>query len=512
VATTPSRRRVLQSAISGVALTLVPIGFTAEGAEAGASPRTASTTGHLDPGAADWVYLPVQVPPGVNRLSVSYSYSKPAVAAGELTNSCDIGVFDERGVELGGAGFRGWSGGFRTEFEIGADHATPGYLPGPIRAGLWHIILGPYKVSPVGLDYSVTVTLGFGPDPAPFQPAYPPQSVPGSGQRWYRGDSHLHTVYSDGKRLPEQVAAGARAAGLNFIMTTDHNTSSSHGVWGPLAGPDLLIVTGEEITTRNGHVLALGIPPGQFVDWRYRANEDVFAHIADSVRRSGGIVVPAHPYCPYVGCRWKFGYADADAVEVWNGPWTIDDEITVETWDAMLVSYGRHGGRWLPAVGNSDAHSEPQVIGMPQTVVLADTLSRDALLAGITAGRSYLAESSAVQLDLTATAGRRNAGMGARLPADPATQVTVSFTVAGVPNGVTRLITDEGQTVQTSLPAGGSGTLTWTTTPQLSAYVRGEVRHPLADGTPGNGTAMGTTPQLGPMAALTNPVWLGHPR
>ncbi|MGZ4543559.1 MAG: hypothetical protein ACXVXI_10660, partial [Mycobacteriaceae bacterium] len=167
MATTPSRRRVLQSAVSGVALTLVPIGFTAEGAEAGASPRTASTTGHLDPGAADWVYLPVQVPPGVNRISVSYSYSKPAVAAGELTNSCDIGVFDERGVELGGAGFRGWSGGFRTEFEIAADHATPGYLPGTIGSGLWHVILGPYKVSPMGLDYAVTVTLGFGPAPAP---------------------------------------------------------------------------------------------------------------------------------------------------------------------------------------------------------------------------------------------------------------------------------------------------------------------------------------------------------
>ena len=85
---------------------------------------------------------------------------------------------------------------------------------------------------------------------------------------------------------------------------------------GPLAGDDLLVVTGEEVTTRNGHVLALGVRPGHWVDWRYRAGDSVFGDIAASVRKDGGIVVPAHPHCAYVGCRWKFGYADADAVEV----------------------------------------------------------------------------------------------------------------------------------------------------------------------------------------------------
>ena len=73
-----------------------------------------------------------------------------------------------------------------------------------------------------------------------------------------------------------------------------------------------------------------------------------------------------------------------------------------------------------------------------------------------------------------------------------------------------RLITDDGQMMQTSLPFDGVGTVTFTTTPQHAAYVRAEVRHPLADGTAGNGAAIGTVPQLGPMAALTNPVWLGR--
>ncbi|MGZ4447749.1 MAG: CehA/McbA family metallohydrolase [Nocardioides sp.] len=504
----PSRRSLLRgaAAVGGAAIVLAPLQFSPATAAGGT--RTRTITGHLDPGAADWVYVPVDVPTGVNRIDVSYSYSKPTEPAGTATNSCDIGVFDQRGTDLGTRGFRGWSGGARTSFSIAADQATPGYLPGPVESGRWHVALGPYQVCPEGMDYTVTVTLAFGPTPAAFVPAYPPQAVAGRGAGWYRGDCHLHTVYSDGKRQPSEVASGARAAGLDFIVSTEHNTSSAHGVWGPLAGDDLLVVTGEEITTRNGHVLALGLTPGHWVDWRFRSRDDDFGGIADLVRGDGGIVVPAHPHCAYVGCRWKFGYADADALEVWNGPWTLDDEMAVETWDAMLVDAGRTGGRWLPAMGNSDAHSDPQVIGLPQTVVHAQALSRDGLVAGLRAGRSWLAESRSVSLAVSAAGGGRSAGIGERLAAGAATPVTVTATVAGVPNGVVRFITDEGQLKQVQLDASGAGTATLGTTPQQATYVRVEVRHPLADGSAGNGNAVSPTLQLGPMAALANPVWL----
>jgi hypothetical protein len=73
--------------------------------------------------------------------------------------------------------------------------------------------------------------------------------------------------------------------------------------------------------------------------------------------------------------------------------------------------------------------------------------------------------------------------------------------VSGVPNGTVLLISDEGQTHAEALPAGGSGTVRWQTTPAVSAYVRAEVRHPSADPT-------GVVP--GAMAALTNPIFLGR--
>ncbi|MGA5818002.1 CehA/McbA family metallohydrolase [Kitasatospora sp. NPDC094028] len=510
----PDRRTVLRGALAlaaATAATTAAAGTAAAGTAAAAdapADRTFTLTGHLPTGSPDFVHLPVEVPDGVREIAVSYGYDKPPVPAGTPGNSCDIGIFDERGTDLGGDGFRGWSGGFRTEFSVAADTATPGYLPGPINPGTWHIVLGPYQVAPQGLDYHVQVTLRFG-EPGPeFTPHYPPERARGRGRAWYRGDCHLHTVHSDGRRLPEEVAAGAREAGLDFIVSTDHNTSSSHAVWGPLAGPDLLILTGEEVTTRNGHWLALGLPAGEFVDWRYRSRDEEYPRLVREVHRSGALVVPAHPYCPYVACQWKFGYEQADAVEVWNGPWTYDDESAVDTWDSRLAVALRHGRGWTPAMGNSDAHSAPQVIGSPHNVVLAEDLTRDAILDGLRAGRSWLAESAAVRLDLTVTGHGRQAGIGEELTVPADAPLDVRLTVSGVPGGTVRLLTDEGQMHQEPLAADGSGTVVWRTTASLAAYVRAEVRHPKADGTAGKGNSMGPDLPWGPMAALTNPVVL----
>ncbi|WP_189313129.1 CehA/McbA family metallohydrolase [Streptomyces brasiliensis] len=497
-------------------LTLAPVGFaaadeagaTAPGTPADGTEVTRTVTGHLDTGAADFVHLPVEVPRGVNQIAVSYTYDKPSVPSGTPGNSCDIGIFDERGTALGGRGFRGWSGGARTSFVVNSEDTTPGYLPGPVNPGTWHIILGPYQVAPQGMDYSVTVTLRYGPAGAPFEPDYPSERAKGRGRAWYRGDCHLHTVHSDGKRLPSEVAAGAREAGLDFIVSTDHNTSSAHAVWGAYDGPDLLIINGEEITTRNGHWLALGLDSGSWIDWRYRSRDDAFPRFARQVRRQGGLVVPAHPYCPYIASQWKFGYEDADAVEVWNGPWTYDDESAVDTWDAMLGTAMRSGRDWLPAMANSDAHSVPQVIGLPQTVVYADDLSRPAIIQGIREGRTYVAESSAVTVAFTATGGGRQAGIAETLQVAADTPVDVRLEVSGVPGGTVRFITDEGQMHQESLNTSGTGTVVWRTTASLAAYVRAEVRHPKADGTPGKGNTMGPDLQWGPMAALTNPIVL----
>jgi hypothetical protein len=471
-------------------------GLRFAGGAAGAE-ETLVARGRFEPGAPDWAYLPVEVPGGARELAVRYDYDRSAPSGGVAGNALDLGVFDPRGHGLGdAAGFRGWSGGARDGFVIGQAEATPGYLPGPVHQGTWHVLLGPYTVAPRSLDWTVQVTLRYGePGPA-FTPRPAPQRARGRGRSWYRGDAHVHTVHSDGQRLPEDVVAAARAAGLDFVMSTEHNTSSAGGVWGRHAGPDLLVVDGEEVTTRNGHLLALGLPAGAWIDWRYRAADGVIGRFLRQIRTLGGLAVAAHPYCPFIGCAWRFGYAGLDAVEVWNGPWTLDDEAALATWDGLLAA-GAGQGAWPVAVGGSDAHREPEVIGLPRNVVLADGLDRGAILEGMRAGRLWIAESGAIEVSFGASTGGRSAGIGERLAVEPGDAASVRLQARGAGGCVARLCTDVGTVLQAPLGDDDRAVVTWTTTASASAYVRAEVRRP------------GPAPTAaGAMVALTNPVFL----
>ncbi|MFJ9537084.1 CehA/McbA family metallohydrolase [Streptomyces sp. NPDC101225] len=509
-------RRALFVTGTAAALTLGSVSFAAADGQDHGTGTTATIRGTLPTGSPDYVYVPVEVPAGVREIKVAYTYDKPSVPAGTQGNALDIGIFDERGTEPGGRGFRGWSGGARSEFFLRADDATPGYVPGPVREGTWHVALGPYTVAPQGLSYELTVTLTYGEPGGTPTPAYPPERARGRGRAWYRGDCHLHSWYSDGRRTPAEIAALARAAGLDFINSSDHNTHAAHPHWAPEAGEDLLILLGEEITTRNGHVVALGTDPGTFVDWRYRARDNRFGRFARQIRRAGGLVVPAHPHATCIGCGWKFGFGEADAIEVWNGPYTPDDEVALAEWDNLLVASvregregrdgregqdGRDGRGWIPAMGNSDAHRDPDAVGLPQTVVLAEDLTREAIQSGIRAGRSYVAESKNVSLTFTASGERgRHAGIGERLEVSADSPVTVRVEASGAPRCTIRLVTDQGVLFTSApLPVTGSGTAEWHTTPAYAAYVRAELRHETAAG-----------PVPGALAAFTNPIFLGR--
>lgn len=450
----------------------------------------------LDASSPDWVYVPLRLPAGVRRLAVSLAYPETPTS-GPTPNAVDLGVFDERGLELGGDGFRGWSGGARDSFAIDGATATPGYLPGPLGPGTWHVVLAPYRVEPGGVVCRVRVSVELG-EPCPaVAPAFPPVAVAGRGPGWYAADWHLHTVFSDGRRTPAELAAAARAAGLDVLGSSEHNTPAAHAVWGPLAGDDLLVLTGEEVTTRNGHLVAVGLDPGSWVDWRVRARDGRLDDLVATIHDRGGLAVAAHPYGAFLGGAWKFGLDAVDAVEVWNGPWGAEDELALAAWDGQLCSPA-----WRPAVGGSDAHGPDDVVGLPQTVVGAAALARDALVAAVRAGRCWVRESAGVDVRLTASGGGGLAGLGERLAVGPDEPVEVAARVTGVAGAVLRLVTDEGEVLTSRAGSDGRGDVRWSTTAAVTTYVRLEVRHPTAPGADGA--------PYGPVAALTNPVLLGR--
>ena len=54
-----------------------------------------------------------------------------------------------------------------------------------------------------------------------------PYSVNGSGRKWYKGNTHMHTIRSDGDTFPIEAAALFKRDGYHFISFSDHNVSSA---------------------------------------------------------------------------------------------------------------------------------------------------------------------------------------------------------------------------------------------------------------------------------------------
>jgi hypothetical protein len=448
-----------------------------------------SFAGRFGFGIYRWAYLPFDVPPGVQRIRVTTSHDKFSAAG--VGNVLDLGIFGPAGYDLGNAeGFRGWSGGARDRFEISAAYATPGYLAGPIEPGTWAVALGPVVLSPWGMGWEAHVTMERGPSvpQPPEDEVGQPFSPSITGARWYRGDLHLHTVHSDGQRHPEELVSAGRASGLDFIVSTEHNTISANRVWPQCHTAGLLVIPGEEVTTRHGHWLAVGLPPRAWVDWRYGPSDGVFPRFAAEVRGVGGLVVAAHPSVPLPGSAWEFGYDDVDAVEVWNGRWNLDDEMSLRTWQRLLRQ-----GRRLVAVGGSDSHGENQQVGLPQTVVHAEELSTPAIVDGLRSGRSYLARSSDVALELTASGPDGGmAGPGQTLHADG--RVTVTAVLSGAPGTSVSLITAEGCVRKANVES-HRARMQWDLDAASARFARLEVRETQRR-------------PLGMMVALTNPIWL----
>ncbi len=321
-----------------------------------------------------WHYLPVEVPSGTAALKVELEYN--AAGAG-----LDLGCFSP-------AGFRGWSGGARRSFTITAKSATPGYLPGELEPGEWHVVIGLHRIPAAGVSYEVSAETSGGvplmpeageePPPLADRPARRDLPAP-AGMRWLAGDLHSHTVHSDGVLTVPELARFAVERGLDFIAVTDHNTTSHHEELPAAAAEhDVVLVPGQEVTTERGHANAFGNLP--WVDFR----ESPDAWLAQT-ERGGGLLSVNHPYGGQVA--WTAPMRRRPPlIEIWHWSW-LDLR-----WTAPLSWWLA----WHPdaiAVGGSDWHrpGSDAPPGSPTTWVLSEAADPGAVLAGVGAGRVAIA-------------------------------------------------------------------------------------------------------------------------
>jgi hypothetical protein len=402
-----------------------------------------------------YLKLPFDAPTGVTRLTVAFDYDRAH------RTTLDLGLVDpER--------FRGWSGGERRLVTLSAEEATPSYLPGPIPAGRWTILVGVPNIRK-GVRAAYKAQVWFGTSPVGPSVSTFSEAPLRTGRAWYRGDLHMHTAHSDGSccaqsgvRSPAplyRTVEAAAARGLDFIAITDHNTTSHFHAMRELqpAFDRLLLIPGREITTFHGHANVFG--PTGFIDFRLGAESlPTAGALMDAAEAMAGVFAIAHPLLPSgelcMGCGWTARDTDFSRVrviEVSNGGAaraTGNEEGAfsgIPFWHARLME-----GLRITGVGGSDNHDPslaPDIasaVGMPTTLVEATELSETAIMAGILAGRVAIDLDGAKDrsLDFVARLGEASACMGDEIFAPAGVVVEFEVQVRGVEAGRLEVIVD----------------------------------------------------------------------
>jgi len=392
------------------------------------------------------------VPARVVKLKIEFRY-QPGEVDG-VHNLLTLSLFDPRGFR--GAAHR-WNQ--HQIVTVATNHASPGFLAGPILPGHWRLELDAHEVVNDGQDTgSCSFSLIAETTEDGLEEALPSDPVasevasgagPRTGARWYRGDLHSHSVHCDGTDTVADMARAAHDIGLDFVGATGHNTISQwHNV--EALPPGLQLIRGIECTTYHGHANVLGAT--DWIDWRVESAATGARQILDQSRDQGAFAVVNHPFAEgnpvCTGCRWDYPADDLpafDAIEIWNGGWRspeVDNAAALALWTSLLID-----GHRIAAVAGSDAHSAADYRRkeLPYTWVYASALGGEEILAALRAGRAYLTRGPTLSF-----VGKDEAGRRATLPGDElrAGRVDLEVAVAGLASSADLRLVSDGAALQ----------------------------------------------------------------
>jgi hypothetical protein len=181
--------------------------------------------------------------------------------------------------------------------------------------------------------------------------------------RWYKGNTHTHTLNSDGDSTPDDVVRWYREHGYQFLVLTDHNFLTAVDALNALHGADdrFLVIRGEEVTDRFGdkplHVNGLDVA-GLVEPQGGASVVDVLQRNVDAIRAEKGVSHINHP-----SFGWAISADELAAVrnnrllEVFNGHPRVNNlggggvPSVEEAWDAILTR-----GTLLYGIAVDDAH------------------------------------------------------------------------------------------------------------------------------------------------------------
>lgn len=341
-----------------------------------------------------YLSYPLDIPANTDRVDIRYAFPRrtftPDGAGGTLheeINIVDIALEDEDHRLIGA------SGSARMDIHIHENYASPGYWLGrPIPKATWYVVLGAYKIHPDGCDVRLEITFT------------------AKSRRLLVGETHSHTIHSDGRNTPQENIALAKNLGLDFLCMTDHNTTTQNAY--AHSDEALTVIPGMEATYYDGHCNFLGVhrPIGSYVA---HTREGILSNMRKA-RESGALISLNHTFSD---CPWLLGFGEDvpyDMIEVWNGlrmDWNLE---AIRHWHGLLCQ-----GKRIPICGGSDYHRTQfaSIPGAPAMFVYAQSKSASDILAAMREGSGFIGMSpDAPIVDIQTQDGRY--AMGQTVPAD----------------------------------------------------------------------------------------------
>jgi hypothetical protein len=148
---------------------------------------------------------------------------------------------------------------------------------------------------------------------------------PNQALRWYKGNTHTHTINSDGDSAPDEVVRWYREHGYNFLVLSDHNylteidgLNAVHG-----AARKFTLIKGEELTDefRDKPIHINGLNVKELVEPQHGDSvAGVIQNDVNAIRRAEGVPHVNHP-----NFHWAIGASDLKSIknlrlfEIYNG-------------------------------------------------------------------------------------------------------------------------------------------------------------------------------------------------
>ena len=205
-----------------------------------------------------------------------------------------------------------------------------------------------------------------------------------SGKKWWKGNLHLHTTVSDGRKDPEEAYRIYREAGYDFIARTDHWQYGTEQI-----ADGLLVLSGCEYD--SGRIASSGI---YHILSIAAAEEPILTHgagpqeIIDAIRRADGYAVLAHPAWSLNTCEQMMALTGYDATEIFNSVSGFPHNCRPDS--SLLVDQVASRGRFPGLVADDDVHfyTESEVC-RSYIFVQAEECTREAILASLRAKRYF---------------------------------------------------------------------------------------------------------------------------